>query len=110
MQINILGSPWNIYYRSPKDDKTLKDGGFDGYCDKTTRTIVVTSENGNLGDFKIYQKAVLRHEIIHAFMYESGLGSSWQHAEQFGHDETAIDWIAMQFPKLLQAFKEAKAL
>lgn len=108
MQINILGSPWNIYYRSPKDDKGLERG--DGYCDKTTKTIVVTTENGDLDDFKSYQKKIVRHEIIHAFLHESGLDCNWQHAEQFGHDETMIDWIAIQFSKLLQAFKEAKVL
>lgn len=107
MKIKILGSSWNIYYRSPKNDKGLERG--DGYCDKTTKTIVVTTENGDLGDFKCYQKKVLRHEIIHAFMHESGLDCNWQHSE-WGHDETMIDWIAIQFPKLLQVFKEAKAI
>ena len=45
-------------------------------------------------------------EIIHAFMFESGLGSSWQHAEEFGHDETTVDWFARQFTKIHKAFVE----
>lgn len=108
MKIKILGSPWNIYYRSPEDDEGLERG--DGYCDKTTKTIVVTNKNGDLDDFKNYQKKVARHEIIHAFLHESGLDCNWEHATQYGHDETMIDWIAIQFPKLLQTFKEAKVL
>ena len=45
-------------------------------------------------------------EIIHAFMFESGLGYSWQHAEEFGHDETTVDWFARQFAKIHKAFVE----
>lgn len=43
------------------------------------------------------EKRVMRHEIIHAFFYESGLDveSSW------GTDGTLVDWIALQFPKVV---------
>lgn len=39
-------------------------------------------------------------------MFESGLGASWQHAEEFGHDETTVDWFARQFVKIYKAFVE----
>lgn len=45
-------------------------------------------------------------EIIHEFMLESGLGASWQHAEEFGHDETTVDWFTRQFAKIHKAFVE----
>lgn len=109
MTVNILGSTWTILYRKPSEDKLLSEN--DGYCDHSSRKIVVISEGERteLDDFKAYQKRCLRHEIIHAFMFESGLGHDWEH-KNYGQEETVVDWIALQFPKILKAFKEVKAL
>lgn len=105
MKINVLGTPYEVFERNIEDDECLKD--CDGYCDKTTKTIVIMKENNdcNLGNFDVYKKKVMRHEIIHAFLFESGLSECWGH--KTGHDETYVDWIATQFPKLLEAFREA---
>lgn len=80
----------------------------DGYCDKTAKLIVVCEkENDNeLLDFDQYQRKCMRHEIIHAFLFESGLHENWTHEQ--GHDETYVDWIAAQYPKLKKAFIEAE--
>lgn len=110
MKINVLGTDYEISFRSKEEDEILKNRDCDGYCDKTSKLIVVTKDNEELGDFEYYQKKILRHEIIHAFMFESGLGVNWQHAEQWGHDETHIDWFAIQSPKLFEAFKIANAM
>ncbi len=107
MTVNILGTEYSIYYKSPSEDKTL--GEYDGYCDKSSHKIVVTTENGDLEDFSQYQKQCLRHEIIHAFMYESGLGQNWEH-KPMGQEETTVEWIAVQFSKMLEAFRKASAL
>lgn len=109
MKVNILGTEYTILEQSESENPMLKD--CDGYCDKTTKTICVSTEadNCDLGDFTVYQKKVKRHEIIHAFLFESGLHENWKHDEH-GHDETYVDWIAVQFPKLLEAFKAADAL
>ena len=105
MIINVLGTPYEIHERNIADDVYLKD--CDGYCDKTTKTIVVTKKENDcdLGDFEAYRKKVMRHEIIHAFLFESGLHECWEHKN--GHDESFVDWIAVQFPKLMKAFEEA---
>lgn len=107
-KINVLGTEWTIRCGTPQEYPMLDD--CDGYTDKTTREIIVASEmpDNELGDFEAYSRKVLRHEIIHAFLFESGLHENWEH--QCGHDETYVDWIAAQFPKLLEAFKEADAL
>ena len=106
--INILGSEYNIFIKSLSEDPLLND--CDGYTDKTTRKIVISArpEECQLEDFKSYQRKVMRHEIIHAFLFESGLHECWDHND--GHDETFVDWIAVQFPKLLTAFKAADAI
>ena len=106
--IDVLGAKYTIRVESADKDPFLKD--CDGYTDKTTRQIVVAcaGPDNELGAFSVYYKKVLRHEIIHAFLFESGLHESWKHEE--GHDEAYVDWIAVQAPKLIRAFQEADAL
>lgn len=107
MTVDILGTKYSIFYRSISEDKLLRE--CDGYCDKTTKKIVITTENIDLEDFDNYQKKCLRHEIIHAFMFESGLGCNWEH-KPIGQEETTVDWFAIQFPKLLTAFQKVGAI
>ena len=104
-RIDILGTVYEIRYED------LLDADYDGRCDYTSKTIIIRNDNENcLGDFKRLQKRQLRHEIIHAFMAESGLQANWQHAEQFGHDETTVDWFAIQHEKIHEAFIKVGAL
>lgn len=104
-KVMILGTEYRI------ESKELKDEDIDGYCDDTAKLIVIRSDNENkVGDFEYLQKKQLRHEIIHAFMSESGLQSNWQHIRQFGHDETTVDWFAIQSPKIFKVFKELDIL
>lgn len=110
MKINVLGTDYTITEASEDEDKLLKS--CDGYCDKTTKRIVVLKKpaDNELGDYRWYQKKVVRHEIVHAFLMESGVDVCYEPHEDHGHDEFMVDWIAIQFPKLLAAFKEADAL
>lgn len=109
MKIDVLGTKYTISYKTEIQDRELEQ--CDGYCDKTTKQIVVRKRGDtcNLGDFESYRKKVVRHELIHAFLFESGLHENFKH-DEWGHDETTVDWIAVQFPKLLKAFKDADAL
>ena len=66
-------------------------------------------KRGELGSKKaldLQEKKNFRHEIIHAFLDESGLAenSSW------AQEEEMVDWFAKQFPKLLSAFQEVNAV
>ena len=54
----------------------------------------------------VYFKSCLRHEIIHAFLNESGLKDNFEHVNRMGHEETMVDWIAVQFPKIAAVYKE----
>lgn len=100
-EINILGTEYHIEF------KELEDAGIDGYCDYSSKHIVVRSDNSNkIEDFEWLQKKQLRHEIIHAFMAESGLQANWEHETQFGHEETVVDWFAIQCPKIFAVFMQ----
>lgn len=110
MKVNILGTEYTITECSGEDDELIKS--MDGYCDKTTKSIVISipTPDCNLGDWQVYRKKIMRHEIIHAFLFESGLHENFEHAKQFGHEETMIDWIAVQFPKMQKVFEQAGCL
>lgn len=104
-KIDVLGTEYAVKF------KELNSEDIDGFCDNTQKLIVIRSDNENkVGNFEYLQKKQLRHEIIHAFMSESGLQCNWQHIEQFGHDETTVDWFAIQSPKIFRVFAELKLL
>ena len=108
-RVNILGAPWTVKVMKRNEDKTgnLKD--CNGYTDDTTQTCVIADEPGDLGEPVVYLKKVIRHEIIHAFLSESGLRENWEHKE-YGHEETTVDWFAVMFPKMIEVFRKCDAL
>ena len=52
------------------------------------------------------EKKVLRHEIIHAYLGESGLRGSSGWAE----NEEMVDWFAIQSSKIYKTYKELDAI
>lgn len=111
MKVNILGTEYTIEHLKREEDKMFMSGEADGYCDSSTKRIALRKEDelDSIDDYTVYLKKLTRHEIIHAFMFESGLGSNFQHVD-FGHEETMVDWIAYHFPKMLKVFEEADCL
>lgn len=100
MKVNVLGTEYEVIEKEEADMK-----GWDGYCDSSVSEIAIakfTEEEGSLGDLEQHRKKVLRHEIIHAFLNESGLmaNSDW------ARNEEMVDWIAIQFYKIAKAVKE----
>jgi hypothetical protein len=107
-RINVLGTIYEIKFKNVIADSYLKN--CDGYCDYTLHQIIISKDNVNeLGDFESNQKRALRHEIVHAMLAESGLQANFCHAG-IGHDETMVDWIAIQFPKLMDIFTQLNIL
>ena len=83
------------------------DEEVDGFCDYTNHVICIRGDNhNNVGNFKRLQDKSLRHEIVHAFLAESGLQSNFEHCQEFGHEETMVDWIAIQFPKIAKVYEK----
>lgn len=108
--VNVLGTTYNIITDVPSSDMPEEA---DGCVDVTTHTIKIAemkSDKNSVQDMEMYRKKILRHEIIHAFFYESGIWSNSTSSEPWGMDEQLTDWIAIQFPKLLQAFEYAGCL
>lgn len=105
--VDVLGASYDVFESNESEDETLKEA--DGYCDYTIHRCVVDDFGGSGTDFvedtNLYRQRVIRHELIHAFLYESGLG-----AESWASNEEIVDWIAHQFPKMLAAFRQAGAI
>lgn len=106
-KINILGTEYKVLFRDEKNKPKLKKA--DGYIDTSVKEIVVgifEKDEMSIEDLASYQKKVLRHEIIHAFLYESGLWNNSGTAEAWGVSEEITDWFALQSPKIFALFKE----
>ena len=112
-KLNILGTEYEIKFGNEEKYPSLE--GLDGYCDSSTKEIVVDDmkksegQVGAKGNLRDYQKTCLRHEIIHAFMEESGLSNNFEH-KTIGIEETVVDWFAIQSPKIFKVFKELDLL
>lgn len=102
MNVNILGTEYEITESSRDNDVRLENT--DGYVDHTTKRIVIDEmkpREDSLALLETYKRKVIRHEVIHAFLIESGLSSnSW------GENEEIVDWIALQFPKIRKVIDE----
>ena len=118
--VDILGTPWKIEVRKYEDDSYFKKRGCDGYCSEADQLVVVCDMTTwpSFDDTTQSQdylhnsmKRVLRHEITHAFLAESGLSdSSNDYHEGWAVNEEMVDWIARQGPKLYKAWEKAGCL
>ena len=89
----------------------------DGYCDSLEKRIVI-ADCGEKETWKKckketlleWYKKVLRHEITHAFLIESGLAQETKIHGPWALNEEMVDWIANQGPKMAKAWEEAGAL
>ena len=109
MEISILGRKWSILEKSQSVEPRLE--GCDGFCDWTTREIIVEREmEGNLGNMEPYIRKVKRHEIIHAFLLESGLAECSGECESWAENEAMVDWYARMGPRIYSAWIEADAI
>lgn len=110
-KINILGTEYSIVFHTEKEDPKLETA--DGYMDFSAKKIVIGIFEPGVDiveDLLVYTQKVLRHEIIHAYFYESGVWDSSGSAETWGRDETITDWFAIQSPKMFKTFQEAGAM
>ena len=114
LKVNILGSEWSVKFGNEEAYPNLAE--MDGYSDFSTREIVVDDMKASQGqieakaDLENYQKQVVRHEIIHAFLLESGLDSSSNSADSWAVNEEMVDWFAIQSPKIFKVFSELELM
>lgn len=111
MDVNVLGTNYKVIITSEEDKPKLRE--CDGYMDPSTKEIVVGKFNTDLmsvDNLKAYTKKVMRHEIIHAFLYESGLWNNSCKTKAWAQSEEMTDWIAIQFSKILDVFVQCDCI
>lgn len=102
-KIDILGTEYTLTLCSKAEDPRLKD--CDGLCDNSIKEIVVNDYGDvgddplNKGDLHWQMNKNMRHEVIHAFLYESGLAEN----SDWAQNEEMIDFFALQLPKIVKA-------
>ena len=118
MKIDILGTEYRIEIHKVSDDSFMEEKSLAGYCEEENKLIVVAdmSEEKYFGYMdekaqETYRKKTLRHEIMHAFLNESGLSDSSNRFDgAWAKNEEMVDWLAIQAPKIFSAFKKMNIL
>lgn len=109
-KVNILGTEYTITMCHDSEDPRMVDA--DGFCDETTHEIFAETYNGesenpnSKRNLLIQSQKVVRHEIVHAFLHESGLAEN----SFWAQNEELVDWIAIQGPKIYKAWQEVGAM
>ena len=118
MKVNVLGTEYTIKRVNLDQDEYMEKMQFGGYCDNSTKTITILNlkstpewKDESEEIIKQQESETIRHELIHAFLNESGLRYNAFAAERsWATNEEMVDWIAIQFPKLIKAFRDADAI
>lgn len=111
-KVNVLGTKYTIIDGVPQEK--LGDG-VAGFCDPFKKEILIldfwkhpewkTEETEKLATMK---REVMRHEIVHAFLNESGLKEcATSSYGPWAQNEEMVDWLAIHGPKICTAWKEA---
>lgn len=114
MKVSVLGTKYEIISVEETNDNLekyslLKDSS--GYTDITTKQIYILKYKNTEDTFinlDVLYKKTLRHELVHAFLYESELFNNSN--GDWAKNEEVVDWIAIQFEKMLGAFIELKCI
>lgn len=115
-KVNILGEEYTIEVKENDSGFTGEHAGAYGYVNHAKKMIIIRDRSGwamfkdKLDELKIWTKKTLRHEIMHAFLFESGLNGSSTSGKAWAKNEEMVDWIAIQGPKLIKAWDESGAL
>ena len=112
-KINVLGTTYTILIKSVEEDERLKNSyGLTDYC---TKEIIIADDvdketNDSCRNLEDFKKKVIRHEMVHAFLCESGLGECSSSTLSWAENEEMVDWFARQSPKIYKVYKELDIL
>lgn len=118
LAVNVLGTEYSVEIKAYAEDEAFERSSLSGYCDGWAKKIVVCDMATYKGWEKepketcaILQKASLRHEVVHAFLNESGLSdNSFIFDGAWAKNEEMVDWFALQGPKIYEAWQSVGAV
>lgn len=97
MYIDILGTPYNIKFQTPQENPKLDIADANGLAELYSKELIIRTgyedDPNSFNNVTEFREKVMRHEVIHAFFHECGL-------DIYSDDETLVNFLALQFPKL----------
>ena len=116
MKIDILGSTYEIVKKDYSKDELFEKNSWVGYCGEFDKQIVICDlkthpswKDDSENTIRQSEIATMRHEIVHAFLNESGLSwCSLDYSSGWAKNEEMIDWFAIQGEKIFNAWKFAE--
>lgn len=119
-KVTILGADYAIKVCKKGDELAFKrHPAAYGFCETMEKRIIILDRRDEklisedptaYNSFCCWMQKTLRHEIVHAFLHESGLGHNTKFTGSWASNEEMVDWIALQGPKLIKAWTDAGAL
>ena len=110
--VEVLGQQYMVRLIPKENDKRFDTLNCDGFCDYSTHELILCNltleKDNDAGNVSAAITHILYHEMVHAFMFESGLAADWEH-KQYGQEETVVDWIAWQAPKIVRAVQDVSS-
>lgn len=120
MKIDVMGVEYSVHRVNPYEQihggKGLDEQGLGGFCDFDLKEIYVSDMSATKGwetepKSKIMERErrILRHEITHAFLFESGL--NWDSSvlqDGWATNEEMVDWFAIQGEKIYECWQKAE--
>lgn len=105
-KVNILGTEYKIIYQTQNENPKLVDAN--GLCECYSKELILNfadlDDPDSFANIDEYKKKVLRHEIMHAFLFEAGL------MNKYSRDELLVDSLAILIPKICNSMKEVGCL
>lgn len=108
-KVSILGSTWTIKFQNSKQNKKFKKEELSGYTDFSVRKIFIRTYDKDEFDVECIRtmvKATVHHEVVHAFLCESGLFACSLPTSTWALNEEMVDWLAYQYPKIHNVFRQ----
>lgn len=104
---NILGTEYTVYIESADSDPRYEE--MSGWTDWTVKEIHVgipKRESDTVKDLSKFRNTTIRHEIIHAYLQESGLDCNSLPCDTWATNEEMVDWFAIMLPKINRTCEE----
>ena len=105
--VSVLGEEWDVNIKAANDELRLTGGGF---CDDTVRELCVKAlsqkeleEPDTVKNYAARQRHCAAHEIVHAFLFESGLS-----ADSWADNEEIVDWIGHNIKRMAKALEQVE--
>ena len=97
--INVLGTDYFVHVGDFPNMENL-----DGEINYAEKLIYISGKVFN----EYFLHTVLKHEIIHAFLFESGLSVNSNNVLSWATNEEMIDFFALQYDKINKTLESCK--